>query len=88
MKISKMFFKTYRENPADAEINIHKLLVRAGYIKEQAAGIYVFLPLGIRALHKLTDVIREEMDKAGACEVFRFWRENEKQKKQEQFHQG
>ena len=69
MKISKMFFKTYRENPADAEINSHKLLVRAGYIKKQAAGIYVFLPLGIRALHKLTNVIREEMDKAGACET-------------------
>ena len=69
MKISKIFFKTYRENPADAEINSHKLLVRAGYIKKQAAGIYVFLPLGIRALHKLTNVIREEMDKAGACET-------------------
>ena len=69
MRISKMFFKTYREDPADAEIASHKLLVRAGYIKKQAAGIYVFLPFGIRALQKLTNVIREEMNKTGASEV-------------------
>lgn len=69
MKVTQMFFKTYRENPADAEIKSHQLLLRAGYIKKQAAGIYVFLPLGLRALNKLSQLIRNEMDKSGAQEV-------------------
>ncbi len=69
MRISKMFFKTYRENPQDAEIKSHKLMVRAGYIKKQSAGVYLFMPLGLRMLRKLCDIIREEMDKSGACEM-------------------
>ncbi len=69
MKLSQMFFKTYRENPVDAEIKSHQLMVRAGYIKKQSAGIYLFLPLGIRVLNKLTNIIRQEMDKSGANEV-------------------
>ncbi len=69
MKISQMFFKTYKEIPVDAEIKSHQLLLRAGYIKKQASGIYIFLPLGKRVLNKLTNIIREEMDNAGANEV-------------------
>lgn len=69
MRLSKMFFKTYRENFTDAEIKSHQLLLRAGYIKKQTAGIYVYLPLGIRSIQKLSNVIREEMDKSGASEV-------------------
>ena len=69
MRISKMFFKTYKENPQDAEIKSHQLMVRAGYIKKQTAGVYVFLPLGVKVLHKLCNIIREEMDKSGAIEM-------------------
>ena len=69
MRLSRMFFKTYKEDPQDAEIKSHKLMVRAGYIKKQTAGVYMFMPLGVRVLHKLCDLIREEMDKAGACEM-------------------
>ena len=69
MRISRMFFKTYKEDPQDAEIKSHKLLVRAGYIKKQTAGVYMFMPLGVRTLHKLCNVIRQEMDRAGACEM-------------------
>ena len=69
MRLSKMFFKTYKEDPQDAEIKSHKLMVRAGYIKKQTAGVYRFMPLGVRVLHKLCDLIREEMDKSGACEM-------------------
>lgn len=69
MKMSEYFFKTYRENPQDAEIISHKLLVRAGYIKKQSAGSYIILPLGLKVLQTITNVVREEMNKAGACEV-------------------
>jgi len=69
MRLSRMFFKTYKEDPQDAEIKSHKLLVRAGYIKKQTAGVYMFMPLGLRTLQKLCNIIREEMDKSGACEM-------------------
>ena len=69
MRISKSFFKTYRDAPNDAEINSHKLLVRAGYIKKQSAGIYIYLPLGLRVLDKIKRVVAEEMDAIGAVQV-------------------
>ena len=69
MRISKSFFKTYRDAPNDAEINSHKLLVRAGYIKKQSAGIYIYLPLGLRVLDKIKKVVAEEMDAIGAVQV-------------------
>ena len=69
MKLSNMFFKTYRENPANAEINSHKLLVRAGYIKQLSNGIFMFLPLGLKVLEKIKNVIRYEMNDAGAIEL-------------------
>ena len=69
MRISQMLFKTYREAPSDAEIKSHKLLVRAGYIKKQAMGTYVYLPLALRVLNNIENVIREEMNNAGAIEL-------------------
>jgi prolyl-tRNA synthetase len=60
---------TLREAPADAEILSHKLLLRAGLIRKLTGGIYTFLPLGLRALHKVEQIVREEMDRAGAIEV-------------------
>lgn len=69
MRLSQMFFKTYREAPSDAELTSHKLLVRAGYIKKQSAGIYIYMPLGIKVLQKVEKIVREEMDKAGCIEL-------------------
>ena len=60
---------TLREAPADAEIVSHKLLLRAGLIRKLAGGVYTFLPLGLRALRKVEQIVREEMDRAGAIEV-------------------
>lgn len=69
MKMSKMFVQTLREFPADAEVISHKLLVRAGYIKKLSSGIYNYLPLMWRVLKKIENIIREEMDAAGAQEL-------------------
>lgn len=69
MKLTEMFFKTFREDPANAEINSHKLLVRAGYIKQMGNGIFTYLPLGLKVLENIKKVIREEMNKAGAIEL-------------------
>lgn len=67
--MSELFVRTLREDPADAEVNSHKLLVRAGYIRRCGPGIYSWLPLGLRVLHKVENVVREEMDAAGAQEM-------------------
>ena len=64
-----LFLRTLRDDPADAEVDSHRLLVRAGYIRRVAAGIYSWLPLGYRVLHKVEQIVREEMDAAGAQEV-------------------
>ena len=69
MKWSKAFIPTTREDPADAEIRSHKLMVRAGLISKLAAGAYTYLPLGYRTLRKIEQIIREEMDAAGAQEL-------------------
>jgi prolyl-tRNA synthetase len=66
---TKTLIPTLREAPADAEIISHKLLLRAGLIRKLAGGVYTFLPLGLRALRKVEQVVREEMDRAGAIEV-------------------
>ena len=66
---TKTLIPTLREAPADAEIVSHKLLLRAGLIRKLAGGVYTFLPLGLRALRKVEQVIREEMNRAGAIEV-------------------
>ncbi len=68
-RLSNYFVRTLREDPADAEAISHKLLVRAGYIRRQAPGIFAWLPLGLRVKGKLENIIREEMAAAGAFEV-------------------
>ncbi|WP_026940419.1 proline--tRNA ligase [Humibacter albus] len=68
-RLSNFFLRTLREDPSDAEVASHKLLVRAGYIRRQAAGIFAWLPLGLRVKAKIERVIREEMAAAGAQEV-------------------
>ena len=62
---SKLFIPTLREAPADAEVASHKLLLRAGYIRQLAAGIYSYLPLGQRSLNKIAAIVRQEMDRIG-----------------------
>ncbi|MGD0744336.1 MAG: proline--tRNA ligase [Verrucomicrobiota bacterium] len=69
MKWSQTLIPTLREAPADAEILSHKLLLRAGLIRKLAGGVYTFLPLGLRALRKVEQIVREEMDRAGALEM-------------------
>ncbi|MCH7734405.1 MAG: proline--tRNA ligase [Chloroflexi bacterium] len=69
MRISRSFGKTLREAPAEAETISHQLLVRAGFIQQLAAGLYQFLPLGWRSQRKIAEIIRQEMDAAGALEV-------------------
>src|SRR5438876_1189410 len=67
--MSTLFLRTLRDDPADAEVPSHKLLVRAGYIRRAAPGIYTWLPLGLRVLRKIENIIREEMDGIGAQEL-------------------
>ncbi len=69
LRMSTLFLRTLREDPADAEVPSHRLLVRAGYIRRAAPGIYSWLPLGLRVLGKVEQVVREEMAAAGAQEV-------------------
>src|SRR5690606_33014713 len=69
LSMSTLCVRTLREDPADAEVPSHRLLVRAGYIRRAAPGIYTWLPLGLRVLGKVEDVVRQEMAAAGAQEV-------------------
>jgi len=69
MRTSQFFFTTLKEAPADAEVVSQKLMLRAGYIKRLAAGIYTWMPLGLRVLRKVENIVREEMDRAGAQEL-------------------
>jgi prolyl-tRNA synthetase len=68
--MTKLLAPTLREDPKEAEVISHKLMLRAGYIRKLAAGIYEFLPLGIRVVHKIAQIVREEMNRAGAQELF------------------
>ncbi|MDA3624335.1 proline--tRNA ligase [Saccharopolyspora oryzae] len=68
-RMSTLFLRTLREDPADAEVPSHKLLVRAGYVRRIAPGIYSWLPLGLRVLRKIEEIVREEMDAIGAQEI-------------------
>src|SRR3954451_24881372 len=70
MRMSKSFVPTLKENPADATVASHQLLVRAGFIRQLAAGIYSILPLGQRAIHEITGIVREEMNWIGAQEFY------------------
>lgn len=83
MRTSQFFFTTLKEAPADAEVVSQKLMLRAGYIKRAAAGIYTWMPLGLRVLRKVEKIVREEMNAAGALELlmpavqpFELWEES------------
>jgi prolyl-tRNA synthetase len=69
MRWSKTFIPTLKEDPADAEVISHKLLVRGGFIRQISRGIYDYLPLALKVLRKIEDIVREEMDRAGAQEL-------------------
>ncbi|PRY63365.1 prolyl-tRNA synthetase [Knoellia remsis] len=69
MRMSSLFLRTLRENPADAEVPSHQLLVRAGYIRRVSPGIYTWLPLGLRVLRNVERIVREEMDAIGSQEL-------------------
>ena len=69
MRLSNFLLPTLKEDPAEAQIVSHRLMLRAGLIRQTAAGIYAWLPLGIRVLKKIEQIVREEMDRAGAVEL-------------------
>lgn len=69
MRMSSLFLRTLRENPADAEVPSHQLLVRAGYIRRVSPGVYTWLPLGLRVLRRVEAIVREEMDAIGSQEL-------------------
>ena len=69
MKWTKTLVQTLRENPGDAEIDSHRLLIRAGLARKLAGGLYAYMPLGMRSLKKIQQIVREEMDRAGALEI-------------------
>jgi len=69
MRFSELFAPTLREDPAESEISSHKLLLRAGMIRQVVSGVYTMLPLGLRAMRRIEDIVREEMDASGAQEI-------------------
>src|SRR3982751_4636661 len=69
MRLSRYFMPTLREAPSEAQIVSHQLMLRAGMIRQEAAGIYAFLPLRLKVLKKVEQIVREEMDRAGAIEL-------------------
>ncbi len=69
MRLSRFFLPILRETPKEAEIVSHRLMLRAGMVRQEAAGIYAFLPLGLRVLQKVCKIVREEQDRAGAIEM-------------------
>ncbi len=83
MRLTDFPLKTFKETPAEAEVISHQLMLRAGLIRRLASGLYTWLPLGLRVLHKVEAIIREEMDRAGALELLmpmvqpaELWRES------------
>ena len=69
MRLSRYFLPVLKQNPAEAQVTSHRLMLRAGMMRQEAAGIYAWLPLGLRVLKKVEQIVREEMDRAGAVEV-------------------
>ncbi len=85
MRLSRYFLPTLKETPAEAQIVSHRLMLRAGLIRQEAAGIYAWLPIGFRVLKKIEQIVREEMNRAGAIEILMptlqpsdLWRESER----------
>ena len=73
MRVSQFFLSTLKESPADAEVISHQLMLRAGMIRRLAAGLYTWMPMGLRTLRKVENIIREEMNKAGATRFGSGW---------------
>src|SRR6202522_3674977 len=69
MRLSRFFLPVLKETPSEAQIVSHRLMLRAGMIRQEAAGIYAWLPLGIRVLKRIEKIVREEMNRAGAIEI-------------------
>ena len=69
MRASQFFVSTLKEAPADAEVVSHQLMLRAGFIKRLSAGIYTYMPMGLRVIRKIEAIVREEMNRAGAIEL-------------------
>ena len=69
MRLSRFFLPILKENPKEAEIVSHRLMLRAGMMRQEAAGIYAWLPLGLRVLKKIEQIVREEQNRAGAIEL-------------------
>ena len=69
MRLSRYFLPTLKENPAEAQIASHRLMLRAGMMRQASAGIYSWLPLGLRVLKNIERIVREEQDRAGAVEL-------------------
>src|SRR6478752_9365110 len=69
MRLSRYFLPLLRDDPKEAEIVSHRLMLRAGMIRQSSAGIYAFLPLGLRVLRKIEQIVREEQNRAGAIEL-------------------
>ena len=83
MRLSRFFLPILRDTPKEAEIVSHRLMLRAGMVRQEAAGIYAFLPLGLRVLKKVCQIVREEQDRSGAIEMLmptiqpaELWRES------------
>jgi prolyl-tRNA synthetase len=70
MRVSQFFISTLKEAPSEAELTSHRLMLRAGLIKRLASGLYTWMPLGLRVLRKVETIVREEMDRSGAIELF------------------
>src|SRR6516164_8745322 len=88
MRLSEYFLPLLRENPSEAQIVSHRLMLRAGMIRQSSAGIYSWLPLGLRVLKKVEQIVREEQDRAGAQEILmptiqpaELWRESVRNQK-------
>ena len=69
MRLSRYLLPILRETPKEAEVVSHRLMLRAGLVRQEAAGIYAWLPLGFRVLKKIEQIVREEQDRAGAIEL-------------------
>ena len=69
MKASQFYLSTLKEAPQDAELKSHQLMIRAGFIKRLSSGLYSWMPVGLRVLKKVENIIREEMNKAGGIEL-------------------
>ena len=69
MRLSRSFLPTLKENPAEAQIASHRLMLRAGLVRQVTSGIYAWLPAGVRVLRNIADIVRSEQDRAGAQEV-------------------